>query len=274
MQVSRSGYYAWRKQVASQQKMANQALVEEIKVAYQDSNATYGSPRIYKELKESGVKCSENRVARLMRAEGIRAKQVKRFKVTTKTNPAHPVAPNLLGRDFSAKAPDQKWTADISYISTVQGWLYLAIVLDLFSRRVVGCAMSSRMTTSLVTDALKMAIRQRQPQPGLLHHSDRGSQYTGQPYRTLLADHLMVASMSRTGNCYDNAPTESFFGTLKTELVNHRRYETRAEAKTDIFFYIEGFYNRKRRHSTLDYLSPEAFEATFHDQQSVLTLCP
>ena len=274
LNVSSSGYYAWRNRSVSQREMANQELLKEIKAVHEESYETYGSPRVYEELKENGVACSENRVARLMREEGIQAKQPKRYKVTTKANKSHPVAPNLLNQDFTAEAPNQKWTTDITYIPTLEGWLYLAVILDLFSRRVVGWSMSARMTSALVIDALTMALRQRQPGPGLLHHSDRGSQYTGQPYQMLLEGSLMLSSMSRTGNCYDNAPTESFFGTLKTELVNHCLYATRAEAKTDIFFYIEAFYNRKRRHSTLGYVSPAAYEATFYQHQSVLTVCP
>jgi putative transposase len=273
LNVSSSGYYAWRKRPVSRREMANQELIEEIKAAHEESYETYGSPRIYEELQDNGVICSKNRVARLMREEGIQAKQPKRYKVTTKANKNHPAAPNLLDRDFTADRPNEKWTADITYIPTLEGWLYLAVILDLFSRRVVGWSMSHRMTSALVMDALNMAIRQRRPGPGLLHHSDRGSQYTGQPYQTLLKDNLMLSSMSRTGNCYDNAPSESFFGTLKTELVHHRLYAKRAEAQMDIFFYIEGFYNRKRRHSTLDYVSPDAFEAAFHEYQSVLTSC-
>ena len=273
LNVSSSGYYVWRKRPVSPREMANQELIEEIKTAHEESYETYGSPRIYEELQDKGLICSENRVARLMREEGIQAKQPKRYKVTTKANKNHPAAPNLLNRDFTADRPNEKWTADITYIPTLEGWLYLAVILDLFSRRVVGWSMSHRMTSSLVMDALNMAIRQRRPGPGLLHHSDRGSQYTGQPYQTLLKDNLMLSSMSRTGNCYDNAPSESFFGTLKTELVHHRLYAKRAEAQMDIFFYIEAFYNRKRRHSTLGYVSPDAFEAAFHEYQSVLTSC-
>lgn len=274
LNVSSSGYYAWRKRPASKREMANQQLVEEIKTVHEESYETYGSPRVYEELQENGVVCSENRVARLMREEGIQAKQSKRYKVTTKANKSHPVAPNLLDRDFTAETPNQKWTADITYIPTQEGWLYLAVIIDLFSRRIVGWSMSHRMTSQLVLDALNMALQQRRPEPGLLHHSDRGSQYTGNSYQKLLKDNLMLSSMSRTGNCYDNAPSESFFGTLKTELVHHRSYITRAEAKMDIFFYIEGFYNRRRRHSTLGYVSPDAFEAAFYQYQPVLTACP
>jgi len=175
--------------------------------------------------------------------------------------------------DFTAERPDEKWLTDISYIPTAEGWLYLAAIMDLFSRRIVGWAMDARMTSSLVESALRMAIRQRQPQTGVIHHSDRGSQYTGGDYQKLLTSHLMAASMSSTGNCYDNAPMESFLGTLKMEWTRHRRYRTREEAKTDIFFYIEGFYNRRRRHSALGYVSPVDFERAYREE-SALILCP
>lgn len=274
LDVSPSGYYGWRRRPVSPREMANQELVKQIREIHAESYQTYGSPRIYEELRDNGVACSENRVARLMRVNGIQAKQSKQYKVTTKTDKSHPVAPNLLDREFTSDRPNEKWTADITYIPTLEGWLYLAVILDLFSRRVVGWAMSARMTSALVIDALNMACRQRQPGPELMHHSDRGSQYTGQPYQQLLKDNLIQVSMSGTGDCYDNAPTESFFGTLKTELVHHARYETRAEAKTDIFFYIEAFYNRRRRHSTLNYVSPAAYEAAYYQRLSVLTLCP
>ena len=209
-----------------------------------------------------------------MKKQGLAAKQKRRFKHTTKANAAHPVAPNLLDRDFTATAPNQKWTSDITYIDTQEGWLYLAVVLDLFSRRIVGWAMSARMTSDLVLDALNMAIQHRQPPPGVLHHSDRGSQYTGRLYQQLLKDKGFQVSMSGTGNCYDNAPTESFFGSLKTEHVHHANYKTRMEARSDIFFYTEAFYNRQRRHSTLGYLSPDAYETTYYQHQLVLTACP
>ena len=271
--VSPSGYYAWRGRPASQREMANEELLKAIKEAHEASHGTYGSPRIYKDIKEQHP-CSQNRVARLMKKHQIVAKQQKRYKRTTRADAAHPVAPNLLDGDFTATAPNEKWTADITYIPTLEGWLYLAVVLDLFSRRIVGWAMSARMTSHLVIDALRMALRERQPTAGLLHHSDRGSQYTGASYQQLLEGHLFLVSMSGTGNCYDNAPTESFFGSLKMELVHHARYETRAQARTDIFFYIEAFYNRQRRHSTLGYVSPAAYEAAHYQCQQQLALTP
>lgn len=272
LEVSRSGYYAWRKRPVSKRKMANQRLVKQIEAVHKESFETYGSPRVYQELVAQGVGCSENRVARLMRRQGIQAKQTKRFKATTKPNRNHPVAPNLLGRRFTASRPDQTWLADISYIETRQGWLYLAAIMDLFSRRIVGWAMAPRMSSALVVTALKMALRQRRPPQGLLHHSDQGSQYTGTDYQQLLQDHQIQVSMNGVGSYYDNAPMESFFGTLKQELVYHHRYPTRAQARTDIFFYLEAFYNRRRRHSSLNYLSPEDFERDFFNKPDTLTV--
>ena len=275
LNVSPSGYYAWRKRPVSAREMANQELVREIEAAYNSSYETYGSPRIYHELRAQGVACSVNRVARLMRLRGLRAKQTRRYKATTKRNKAHPVAPNLLRGNFVADRPEQTWLADITYIRTLEGWLYLAAVLELYTRQIVGWAMSDRMTSDLTLVALKMAIQRRQPDPGLIHHSDQGSQYTNGVYQTLLKDHGMQASMNGVGSWYDNAPMESFFGTLKSELVHHRLYRTRDEARPDLLFYIEAFYNRRRRHSSLDYLSPEAYEQLYHQQRDLcLTPCP
>jgi transposase InsO family protein len=266
LDVSPSGYYAWRQRPPSAREMANQDLFKKIKTVYNENYGVYGSPRIYRELKDQVV-CSENRIARLMRLRHLQAKQAKRFKVTTKRNKAHPVAPNLLKRNFTTELPDQTWLADITYIATLEGWLYLAAVLDLHTRRIVGWAMSDRMTGALTMAALEMALRQRQPDAGLIHHSDQGSQYTDQTYQALLRDHGIRASMNGVGTWYDNAPMESFFGTLKSELVYHRVYHTRDEAKADVFFYIESFYNRRRRHSALDYLSPEAYEQLCYQQE-------
>ena len=266
LNVSSSGYYAWCKRPASAREMANQELYNKIKAVYNDNRGVYGSPRIYRELKEQGVACSENRIARLMRLRSLRAKQSRRFKSTTKRNKAHQAAPNLLKRDFDTKQPDQKWLADITYIATREGWLYLAAILDLYTRRIVGWAMSERMTSDLTMTALKMALQQRQPAAGLIHHSDRGSQYTDQAYQALLKDHGLRASMNGVGTWYDNAPMESFFGTLKSELVHHCLFYTRNEARTELFSYIEAFYNRRRRHSALDYLSPETYEQLYHQR--------
>jgi putative transposase len=266
LNVSPSGYYIWRARPASAREMANQELIQKIKAVFKESLETYGSPRIYRELKAQGLACSENRVARLMRLRDLRAKQSRRYKITTKRNKAHPAAPNLLQRDFRADRPDQKWLADITYIPTQEGWLYLATILDLYTRRIVGWAMSDRMTSALTMSALQMAIRCRQPTPGLIHHSDQGSQYTDGVYQALLKNYGIQASMNGVGSWYDNAPMESFFGTLKSELIHHCLYRTRTEAQTDLFFYIEAFYNRRRRHSALDYLSPEAFEHLYHQR--------
>ena len=269
LDISRSGYYAWRGRPVSAREMANQELYKKVEAVYNDTYGTYGSPRIYRELKDQGVACSENRVARLMRLYHIRAKQTRRYKATTKRNKSHPVAPNKLKRDFSTNRPDQKWLADITYISTLEGWLYLALLMDLYSRRIVGWAMSDRMTSELTLAALKMALQRRQPGPGLTHHSDQGSQYTDQAYQALLKEHDIQASMNGVGAWYDNAPMESLIGTLKSEWVHHRLYRTRDEARPDLFFYIEAFYNRRRRHSSLDYLSPQTYEQLYHQQQCV-----
>jgi putative transposase len=275
LDVSSSGYYAWRKRPVSAREMANQELIEKIKIVHAENRETYGSPRIYQELKDQGMACSENRVARLMRLYHIQAKQTRCYKGTTKRNKTHPVAPNVLQRDFAADRPNQKWLADITYIPTLEGWLYLAAILDLYSRRVVGWAMSDRMTSNLTTSALNMALCQRQPASGLIHHSDQGSQYTDGTYQALLEVHGIQVSMNSVGTWYDNAPMESFIGTLKIEEVYHCVYHTRDEARANLFDYIESFYNRRRRHSALGYLSPEAYEQLYHQQDELcLTPCP
>jgi len=265
LNVSRSGYYTWRTRSVSQREMANIQLLAKIEAAYEASYGCYGSPRIYAEIKDE-ISCSLNRVARLMRQHGIWAKQAKRYKATTKRNENHGYVANHLGQDFSASGPAEKWCGDISYVWTAAGWLYLAVVIDLYSRRIVGWAMNARMTTQLVKNAFQMAWRQCQPKAGLLFHSDRGSQYTSHEFQQLLQACQVQASMSGTGNCYDNAVVESFFGSLKMELIHQASYLTQKEAMTDIFFYIEGFYNRQRRHSTLGYVSPLAYEASYQQQ--------
>jgi putative transposase len=273
--VSPSGYYAWRSRPPSAREMANRELKAMIRKVLEDSGQTYGSPRIYQVMRKMGLLCSENRVARLMRAEGLHARRTRRFRSTTKRNESHRPAPNLLLRDFDVTRPDQKWLADITYIATLEGWLYLAAILDLFGRRVVGWAMDERMTTDLTLRALKMALKQRRPGPGLVHHSDQGSQYTDGRYRALLAEFGIDASMNSVGTWYDNAPMESFFGTLKGERVQHLVYRNREEATTDLFYYIEGWYNRRRLHSSLAYESPEAFEQLYHKcHEEGLTPCP
>lgn len=262
LEVARSGYYAWRHRPVSQREQANQALLELIRAAYQTSRQTYGSPRVYAYLQQRGVICSRNRVARLMQKHQLVAKKAhRRYPVTTQQHPGARTAPNLLNQDFSAQAPNQKWVTDITYIDTSEGWLYLAIVLDLYSRRVVGWAMSERIDTHLVNQALKMACSTRKPPAGLLHHSDRGCQYTSDTYQGYLADLGCTVSMSRTGNCYDNAAMESFFATLKAECAQSQ-FLSRAQARTAIFEFIESWYNRRRLHSSLDYLSPVEFEQT------------
>jgi transposase InsO family protein len=261
LEVSKSGYYAWRGRPESERSRANQALVEQIRIAEKVGRGTYGSPRVYRELVANGVPGSLNRVARLMRLAGIRGRRRPKFRVTTDSRHNLPVADNKLAREFATAKVNTVWTADLTYIWTAEGWLYLAVVLDLCTRRVVGWSMDKRMTTSLVAAALEMALARRRPPRGLMHHSDRGSQYASAFYQTLLRRHGIVASMSRKGDCWDNAPTESFFGSLKTELIHDRIYLTRAAARQEVFEYIEVFYNRIRRHSSLDYLSPVDFEA-------------
>lgn len=262
--VSRSGYYAWRVQDGlSQQERADAMLTEQIRCIFEQSGQTYGSPRVYAELKAQGVRCSRRRVARLMRQAGLTATAARRQVRTTQSDGQQHDVTNLLARNFTADAPNRNWLVDITAIWTDEGWLYLAGVLDVFSRRIVGWAMDDHMPDELTQAALEMAILQRKPPDELLHHSDQGRQYTSDDYQALLAKHHMLASFSGVGCCYDNAPMESFWGTLKTELVYRQRYHTRAQAKAAIFAYIEGWYNRQRRHSTLGYLSPEQFEQQF-----------
>jgi putative transposase len=262
LNVSRSGYYAWVDRPASARRERRAGLIERIREVHEESGGTYGSPRVAVELREQGESMSENTVAKYMRAAGIGVKPRRSFVPrTTDSDHPHPIAPNVLERDFDASAPDQKWACDLTYIWTDEGWLYLSVVLDLFSRRVVGWSMTDHMRSAGVAEALAMAIKRRRPGEGLIHHSDRGVQYACGDYRDLLKRHGIVASMSRSGNCYDNACAESFFGTLKTELVHRTRYATRSEARGSVFAWIECWYNRKRRHSSLGYVSPEAFEA-------------
>lgn len=261
LNVSRSGYYAWRKRPESRRSRENRALEDRIRVMHADSHGIYGSPKIHQDLIGDGVRCGKNRVARIMRKAGIRSRIKKKFKATTNSRHNLPVAPNLLNQDFSVDAPDRTWVGDITYIHTQQGWLYLAVLLDLFNRQIVGWATSSRLTRQLAIDALKMALDRRKPGPGLIHHSDRGSQYAANDYQRLLSRNGMICSMSRKGNCYDNAVAESFFHLLKTEWVNHHRYLSRAEAVSSLFYYIEIFYNRKRRHSALGYATPQDYKS-------------
>ena len=265
LQVSSSGFYAWRDRPKSRRRLRQEELTVKIRQAHAESRRTYGSPRICRALALRGEKVCENTVARLMRQRQIRARIKRRFVPrTTDSLHAYRPAPNHLGRNFAAAKPDRKWVADITYIPTDQGWLYLAAVLDLCSRRIVGWSMGEHMKADLVGDALNMALEQRRPSPGLLHHSDRGVQYACDDYQRLLSEHGLQCSMSGKGNCYDNAVMESFWSTLKTECVNEQRYATREQARQSIFEYIEVFYNRKRLHSSLGYLSPETFEASLN----------
>lgn len=259
LQVSSSGFYAWCKRPISQREQANEELVVEIRRLHQRSRETYGSPRIHADLRDKGFQVNRKRVARLMRVNGIRARRKQPYKVTTKRHETRPVMPNLLAQDFTAHAANEKWLADITYIDTHEGWLYLATVLDVYSRQIVGWSMSDRLQEKLVEDALLMALGRRNLTSDLLHHSDQGSQYTSKAYLALLQAHGIHVSMSGLGNCYDNAMMESFFATLKTECVVER-FATRLQARQTIFEYIEVWYNRDRRHSALGYLSPVQFE--------------
>jgi transposase InsO family protein len=260
--VSTAGYYAWCDREASTQQQRRDALLVEIQTVHAEAKARYGSPRIHAELVDRGHDCCVNTVARIMREAGIASKTKRRFRQTTDSNHKHPVAENLLNRQFEPESKNESWVADITYIPTREGWLYLAVVEDLFSRMVVGWSMDATMTSRLVVDALGMAVIRRLPGSSLVAHSDRGSQYASEHYQQLLSEKGITCSMSRRANCWDNSPMESFFASLKKELVHHEDYATRAEAKASIFEYIETFYNRVRRHSTLGYLSPVNFEAT------------
>ena len=261
LDVSRSGYYAWRKRPESKRSRENRKLAAQIKVIHMDKyKKAYGSPRIYKELDEKGISCSPNRVARVMKKEGIRAIVLRKYRATTNSKHKFLVAPNLLKQDFNIKEPNKVWLADITYIRTSEGWLYLASVMDLGSRRIKGWAMSDRITQELTLNALDMAITNNPDANNIIHHSDRGSQYACNEYRKQLKKNGLICSMSRKGNCWDNAPMESFFHTLKTEWAYRFKYKTRKEAKVSLFGYIEIFYNRQRRHSALQYMNPCQYE--------------
>ena len=263
--VSRAGYYAWRDRPASSRQARREELAVKITAAHQANRGVYGSPRIWRVLQSQGERTCENTVAKRMRELGLCARRKRKFvPQTTDSRHDHPVARNLLDRQFAAAQPNAKWVVDITYIPTDEGWLYLAGVMDLCSRKIVGWSMTDHMQWQLVGDALEMALTQRHPPEGLLHHSDRGVQYACDDYRRLMTDAGMDVSMSHKGDCWDNAVMESFWSTLKTELVHHERYATRAAARASIFEYIEVFYNRKRLHSALGYQSPEVFEASLN----------
>ena len=260
LDVSRSGYYAWCKRPESLRKKENRKLAAQIKVIHGQNRKVYGSPRIHRDLRDKGVSCSRNRVARIMKQEGIRAIVPRKFKPTTDSKHNLPVAPNLLKQEFDVKEPHKVWLADITYISTLEGWLYLASLMDLGSCRIKGWSMNNRLTKELTLDALRMAICNHPKTEGIIHHSDRGSQYASHGYQKLLKHNGLICSMSRKGNCWDNAPIESFFHTLKTEWVYRFKYKTLQEAKSSLFDYIEIFYNRQRRHSALQYMNPCQYE--------------
>lgn len=259
--VSRSGYYEWRRRPLSERAKRRASLMVKVREVHAASRETYGSPRVHRDLRANGEVVNVKTVAKVMREAGIRSKSSRKFRVTTTdSNHAQPVAANVLNREFTADQRNQKWVADITYIATLEGWLYLAAVIDLFSRKVVGWSMSERIDSRLVVDALEMAVLRELPDAGLVAHSDRGVQYASEHYQGVLHQYGLECSMSRQGDCWDNAPMESFFATLKKELVHHEEYETRAAARASLFEYIEVFYNRERRHSALGYVSPVAFE--------------
>jgi transposase InsO family protein len=258
--VSPSGYYAWKKRDDSEKEADKLSLVRKIEEIHMGSRGTYGSPRVFNVLKGLGESCSEKKVAKLMKENGIRAKTKRKFRVTTDSKHNLPVAPNLLQRNFSPENPNEVWASDITYVWTKEGWLFLAVIVDLFSRQIVGWSIDKTMTRELVLTALRQAYFRRKPGTGLVYHSDRGSQYCAKEFREQLKQYRMIQSQSRKGDCWDNAVVESFFHTLKTEAIFHEEFETRAEAIAFIFEWIEVFYNRKRLHSTLGYMSPVAFE--------------
>jgi len=260
MRVSRSGFYSWKNRDKSARQQERERLIPKVKEIHQQSKKSYGSRRISEELKSQGESCGRGKAGTLMKLAGVVAKQKKKFKATTDSKHNLPVAPNLLDRNFEALEPDRVYCADITYIWTAEGWLYLAIVLDLFSRQIVGWSMSNRMKKELVINSLRMAIWRRRPEPGLIFHSDRGSQYCSKDFQKMLQENDMLSSMSRKGNCWDNSVAESFFGSLKIERVFDATYSTREEARRDIVDYIEMWYNSRRRHSYLGYLSPKEFE--------------
>lgn len=271
LQVSRSGYYAWCERAPSNRARSDERLSVAIRAAHEAGRHTYGTRRVHAHLVATGMSVGRDRVARLRRQLGLRCKQKRCYRVTTDSAHTLPVADNLLQQQFEAEAPDRVWLTDITYIRTDEGWLYLAGIKDLYTCEIVGYAMAERMTCSLTLNALNKAWQWRRPPPGLIHHSDRGSQYCAAQYRQRLQTLGMRASMSRRGNCYDNAPMESFWGSLKNELVHHRRFATRAQAVAEITEWIEIFYNRQRLHSRLGHLAPAAFARRFHQRQHATT---
>lgn len=267
LQVGTSGFYDWTSRTPSKQQQRKEKMAQAAARSYFESYRIYGYRKVWEDLTEQKIACCPETVRRVLRELGLFSRTKRKFVATTDSNHSQPVADNLLARDFTATAPNQKWLTDITYIPTQKGWLYLAAVLDVFSRRIVGWSMSERIDTKLVKSALQQATAQRSPGPGLLHHSDRGVQYASEAYQQSLADLEMIGSMSRKGDCWDNAMMESFFGSLKTEWVYGKNYQTREEAKQDLFKYIEMFYNRQRRHASLGYISPTEFERRYEVTQ-------
>jgi transposase InsO family protein len=260
LDVSRSGYYSWARHSRGIRQKENERLLVHIREAYVRGRGTYGSPRITAELRDNGIQCGKNRIARLMKENGIKAKTKRSFKATTKSRHDLLVAENLLKRKFSTEAINKVWFSDITFIWTKEGWMYLAAILDAYNRQIVGWSMSDRLNHGILADALQKALRKRDPDAGLIFHSDRGTQYASYAFRDLIDRYGFVQSMSSSGNCYDNAIMESFFHTLKTELIYFEKYQTRREAQGSVFEYIEVFYNRVRKHSSLNYCSPVEFE--------------
>jgi putative transposase len=261
--VTRQGYYAFINRPPSARATEEAALQERVRQSFVESEGRYGSPRVLRDLRRDGVRTSKRRIERAMREQGLQARSPRRFRVTTAADPSHAVEPNVLDRNFTAERPDRRWVTDITYISTAAGWCYLAVILDLFSRAVVGWALDTTLSTQLPLDALNMAVRRRRPRPGLMHHSDRGCQYTSTQYRHELAELGVTVSMSRKGNCWDNAVAESFFKTIKEELVHRQRWDSKAQLRSALFEYIEVFYNRRRLHSAVGYKTPSEVELKY-----------
>jgi putative transposase len=267
LKISSSGYYDWCVRKPGPKHRHRDAIAQAATRSYFDSSRVYGYRKVHRDIVEQNIRCCPETLRRIMRSLGLFSRVKRKFVATTDSNHTLPVAQNILDRDFAADAPNRKWASDITYIATDEGWLYLAAVMDLYSRKIVGWSMSEHIDTGLVENALKMAVTQRRPQPGLLCHSDRGSQYASDSMQKLLGSHQIVCSMSRRGNCWDNACMESFFGSLKSEWVYGKRYATRDQARKDVFKYIEMFYNRQRRHATLGYVSPTAYEQRYKNNE-------
>ena len=267
--ISRSRYYSWLCATPTNHERRDHELGDIIERIHSDNRGVYGSPRVHRDMKDEGIRCSRKRVARIMKEKGLKGRQKRRFKATTDSGHNYMVAPNILNRDFTVGAPNRIWVSDITYIWTLEGWLYLCVILDLYSRIAAGWAMSAQITTELAVDALSMAVTHRNPAPGLVFHSDRGIQYAADEFRGRIEEYQMIQSMSRKGDCWDNACAESFFATIKIEEVFGRTYKSRDEAMKSIFEYIAVFYNRKRRHSFLDFVSPEEYESRMFCPENV-----